>query len=180
MSEIDLDQLRQLVENAKQTEKENNQGTVLLEKINDNRKRLKKINPKFCEPWSSLDLDLKINRLIEHVSRLQEKQDLSNSTAKKIRQLLVNALVNETLDVDYDNVVGVVNKIPKLHYNDEQGWYLGTYLNDEGQFIFRVSKISSCVDKNDNSKLSITTEKYLENTATKKKKLSLSIKKDIP
>lgn len=170
-TELDLDELRNIVLKSQEIENAGNTQTQLLN--NENRKKVKKINPKFCYDWVNLDADLQINRLIEYVSRYTEEQDLSTATAKKVRQLLVNALINEKLEVEYDSTIGIITNIPKLYYSDDKGYYLGTYLNDKGEFIFRVSRISRVNTKNGDQEITITTEDY---SADSKKKLALTKK----
>lgn len=173
-NEMDLDDLRQVVLQSQEKEEDRKNKTKLLISENPNRKKVKKINPKFCYEWSALETDLKINRLIEFVSRFSDENDLPAPTAKKLRKLLVASLVNETLDIDYDSTVGIVNSIPKLYYNEENGYYLGTYLNDKGEFIYRVSKITRCHNDSINQNLSIVTEDFKDEP--KKKHLNLTKK----
>jgi len=173
MSDIDIDKLRELILKSQEIELESIQKTKLLENKNDNRRKVKKINPKFCNEWSELDKDFQINRIIEYVDRHTEKEDLTEATSKKLRKLLVEALVNDQLDVEYDSVVGLINKIHKLHYNDNEGFFLGTYLNEDGNLPCRITKISK-ITTDDGI---ILTEDFApvnsENTELSKKKISL-------
>ena len=172
--ELNLDELRKIVLQSQEKERSQEPQTKLYEEINPNRGKVKKLNPKYCYEWSSLDTDIQVNRLIEFVNRYSEEHDLSTATAKKVRQLLVNALINENLQVEYDMTVGIITKIPKLYYSKEKGYYLGTYLNDEGKFIFKVSKISKCVDTGEEQK--ITTEEFTKPNLNFKKLHSKSFK----
>lgn len=153
-NKIDLSALRQLILKLNAEEKAQNNHTELL--VNPNREKVKKLNPKFCSDWKHLELDSKINRLIEYTSRFAHEKDLSDSTSKKVRQLLVKAIVNETVEIEFDESLGIITKIPKLYYSDDKGYYLGTYLNNQGQFIFRISKISQQDQSNDTEILTTT------------------------
>lgn len=157
--EIDLNALRKIIIKSQEEEIAKKRQTQLFEKENPHRKKVKKINPKFCCEWSQLDCDLQVNRIIEFVSRFGDENDLSTATTKKIRKMLVSSLVNEKLQVKYDSSIGIITSIPKLYYSDSKGYYLGTYLNDNGEFIFRVSKISD-VKSGGDQKMTITTEDY--------------------
>lgn len=140
---INFEELRKIIQESQEKEVESKIHTKLIDdKYNIRRNKIKKLNPKFCIEWIELEKDLKVNRLIEYVERFKEKEDLTDATCKKLRKLLVDALVNETLDVDYDSSIGIINKIHKLQYNDIDGFYLGTYLNEEGNLTFKISKIS--------------------------------------
>lgn len=157
--EIDLDRLRQEI--LQSTKEEEKNKTKLLPPNIHQRHRPRKINPKFCYEWNQLDQDLQINRLIEYVGRYTSDNDLPPSTGKKIRKLLVEALVKETLNVEYDSNVGSVINIPKLFFDPKEGYFLGTYLNQEGELTCRISKISQITDSENN--LAITTEDFKTN-----------------
>ena len=155
MNEIDLDSLRDIVKASQEEELSKSERTKLLEE-DPKRYRPKKINPKFCYEWNSLETDLKINRLIEYVGRYSAEHDLPTSTSKKIRRLLVTALVKgPSLEVEYDQAMGVIKNIPKLFFNHKDGYFLGTYLNNEGELTTKVSRI-----KNVDGDGTITTEDY--------------------
>ena len=155
---MNLDELRNIILHSQELEKKRKGQTRLVIEDNPNREKVKKMNPKFCHEWNNLDLDSQINRLIEFVSRFSSENDLTAPTSKKVRKLLVKSLIHENLDVDYDSEVGIITKIPKLYYSNENGYYLGTYLNEKGEFIFRVSKISKC--HNGSQNMSIVTEDF--------------------
>jgi len=153
----DFKEIKEVIIKSQKDEKTKSSSTQLIVE-NPNRKSIKKLNPKFCFEWETLDRDLQINRLIEYVGRYGEDNDLSSAVTKKLRKLLVTALVEENLQIEYDESLGIVTNIPKLYYNHDDGYYLGTYLNDQGDFICRISKISKCVESS--SDLSITTEDF--------------------
>lgn len=152
----DLESLRKLVIESEREAQEKSGKTEILEDnpYTNKRHRPKKINPKFCYDWVQLDTDLKINRIIEYVGRYSSDHDLPPSTSKKIRKLLVNALVKGPLDVEYDPVVGSIIDIPKLFFNPKDGYFLGTYLNQDGELSTKVSKIRTVSDG------TITTEDF--------------------
>lgn len=173
-SQLSLEDLRKIVATAKEEEKANNCQTQLLiqESI---RKKVRKLNPKFCNVWETLEHDMQLNRIIEFVHRYMEDKDLSQATGKKIKKLLAEALKNKTLTVEYNTTLGIIEKVPKLFYDDEDGYYLGTYLNDNQELVSRISKISEY--KSGESRLSITTEEYSPGpTPCDKKSLKLRIK----
>ena len=152
-----LDDLRNLVIKSHQDEQEATERTLLLNitnttnnPLNKGNKRInKKINPKFCVEWVSLELDMQVNRIIEYVGRYSVEHDLPNSTSKKIRKLLVEALVKGTLnEIDWDPSNGIIRNIPKLFFNPHDGYFLGTYLNNQGELATRISKISITEDGN--------------------------------
>lgn len=179
MDKKELEEIRKYIQKSQNDEQSKKKQTQLILE-NPSRRRVKKLNPKFCFEWSTLDRDQQINRLIEYVSRYMEKNDLSQSTSKKIRKLLVNALVQENLNVEYDKTLGMVTDIPKLYYNHDEGYYLGTYLDDQGEFICRISKISEeSVGKGND--IRITTEDFSTDNnmdeKPNKKKISLVRKK---
>jgi hypothetical protein len=160
-----LDDLRDMVLKSEQEELASTERTQLLDRGSNNiigkRSRLKKINPKFCTEWVNLELDMQINRIIEYVTRFSAENDLPNSTAKKIRKLLVEALVKESLtEIEWDITTGTIVKIPKLFFNPYDGYFLGTYLNKEGELATRISKISNIEDG------MITTEEFNQNKRT--------------
>jgi len=156
--EIDLDKLRQEILELTKEEELKSKKTKLLPSNIHQRHRPRKINPKFCYQWHQLDQDLQVNRLIEYVGRYSSEHDLPPSTGKKIRKLLVEALVKETLNVEYDSTVGSIITIPKLFFDPKEGYFLGTYLNQEGELTCRISKISKISDSENN--LAITTEDF--------------------
>jgi hypothetical protein len=155
VEEIDVEELRRMVKMIEAEEKSKTYTTQLLD-VKTTRQKIKKINPKFCEEWDELDLECKINRIIEFVGRYTDIEDISDPTGKKLRKLLVTEIKNSNLLVEYDKCVGQITGIPKLYYNNEDGYYLGTYLNDDGKFISHISKISNYDDTN----LTITTDDY--------------------
>lgn len=160
---LDLDSLRELVLKSQSDEEKEKERTKLITECNNpNRRKIKKVNPKFCSEWNQLDQDLQINRIIEYVSRYSEEQDLTPSTGKKIRQLLVKALIEENLEVEYDSTVGIIVNIPKLYYTDEEGYFLGTYLNNQGELTCRISKIATYSNNQQNG-IAILTEEYQDN-----------------
>jgi hypothetical protein len=152
----DLESLRQLVIDSEREAQAKFGKTELLEEnpYKNKRHRPKKINPKFCYDWVQLDTDLKINRIIEYVGRYSGENDLPRSTAKKIRKLLVSALMKGPLDIEYDPTVGSIINVPKLFFNPKDGYFLGTYLNEEGELPTKVSKIKTVADG------TITTEDF--------------------
>lgn len=157
---MDLDQLRQIVIQANQEEAESQFNPEVVEEARRERpRRHGKINTKFCIPWDTLEIDLQINRVIEFVKRFQEDNDLTSATAKKVRKLLITAICNrEKLEVVYDQTLGQIVAIPKLYYRDETGYFLGTYLNQNGSLVKRVSKISQIQEGEEKDK--IMTEDY--------------------
>jgi hypothetical protein len=140
-TEVDLQELRKIVEQVEEEERHDVQQTQLLI-IDTQRKRIKKLNPKYCCEWKDLEFEYKVNRIIEFVERFIEESDLPESTGKKIRKLLVKSQKDHQLVVEYDTAAGQITKVPKLYYNETDGYYLGTYLNDHGEFVTKVSKIT--------------------------------------
>ncbi|MEX0598338.1 MAG: hypothetical protein WD512_17755 [Candidatus Paceibacterota bacterium] len=150
-----LDDLRNLVIKSEQDELANTERTLLLNITTSNpanksnKKTNKKINPKFCVDWLTLELDMQVNRIIEYVGRYSAENDLPSSTSKKIRKLLVEALVKGTLnEIEWDTTNGMIRNIPKLFFNPHDGYFLGTYLNNQGELATRISKISITEDGN--------------------------------
>lgn len=152
-----LDDLRNLVIKSQQDEQSTTERTLLLNITNStsnplnksNKKTNKKINPKFCVDWVTLEVDMQVNRIIEYVARYSVEHDLPNSTSKKIRKLLVEALVKGTLnEIEWDTTNGIIRNIPKLFFNPHDGYFLGTYLNNQGELATRISKISITEDGN--------------------------------
>lgn len=150
---VDLEDIRQLVEKANEQVALDSQGTTLYIPENDHRQKVKKINPKYCQSWDTLEVDYRANRLIEFVARYAHKNDITAPTSKKIKKLLAKALIQGHLTVDYDEVVGVIKDIPDLKYNHDNGYYI----DNDDSLIFRVSKISDCPDAK-----TIVTEDFTE------------------
>ena len=165
-TEIDqkeLDELREIIR-ASQLEEANKKLTTQLLVIESSRKKIKKINPKYCVEWSDLELEYKINRMIEFSNRYAEDYDLSEATVKKIRRMLAGAIKNETeeLEVVYDSAKGQIISIPKLQYNHKDGYFLALYVNNDGDFIKHRTKISTTIQSD--GKFSITTIANAVNT----------------
>tara|TARA_R100001163_G_C5065682_1_gene203698 strand:- start:532 stop:1074 length:543 start_codon:yes stop_codon:yes gene_type:complete len=170
----ELDSLRDIIKKSHEEELAKAKKTKILEEnpqINA-RHRKEKTNPKFCYLWNHLDLDLKINRIIEFTSRFIHEKDLPSSTGKKIRKLLVSSLVNGLLDVEYDPVNGKILNVPKLFFNPKDGYFLGTYLDNDGNLATRISKISDINESSGDGGISITTEDF----TSQKKTISLKKK----
>jgi len=172
-NEINFQELRKIIIETSKAEREGRSQTQLRINENPNRRLVTKLNPKFCADWDNLELDWKLNRIIEYTSRYGNKHDLPGSTVKKIRKLLASALKNDTLkQVVYDSTLGIITDIPKLLFSKEDGYYLGTYLDDNGSFISRVSKITK-YSSGGGEPSSITTEHFQN-----KKKASASASSD--
>ena len=174
MDESYLDDLRNLVLKSEQDELAASDRTQILDnkatsQLSGKRSRMRRVNPKFCTEWNTLEQDMQINRLIEYVGRYMNENDLPPSTGRKIRKLLVEALVKGTLlDIEWDMVTGTIQRIPKLFFNAHDGYFLGTYLNKEGELATRISKISNIEDG------VITTEEFkTADTTTHKRTLSI-------
>lgn len=156
-NEISIDELRKLLIESKEEERmrtEKEQTKLIIEEVA--RRKLPRLNPKFCYPWSNLNLECQVNRIIQYVEVVCERDNLSDATGKKLRQMLVKAAKEKTLQVEYNTILGVIENIPAMLYNKENGYYLETIIPQYEDLIFKVSKISRY--SQDSNELYIETE----------------------
>lgn len=141
--EISIDELRKLLIESKEeetTRTEKEQTKLIIEEVT--RRKLPRLNPKFCYPWANLNLECQVNRIIQYVEFMCERDNLSDATGKKLRQMLVKAAKEKTLNVNYNTTLGVIENIPAMLYSKENGYYLETIIPQYEDLIFKVSKIS--------------------------------------
>lgn len=161
--EISIDELRKLLLESKEEEKlrtEKEQTKLIIEEVT--RRKLPRLNPKFCYPWINLNLECQVNRIIQYVEVICDRDNLSEATGKKLRQMLVKAAKEKTLQVDYNTTLGLIENIPSILYSKEHGYYLESIIPQYEDLIFKVSKISR-YSQNSNE-LHIETEEVLPST----------------
>ena len=77
----------------------------------------------FQKPWGKLDANLKINRLMKYAEKLQVDHALDESSFKKLRIILIDAVNNRKItrknDVQYNEELGQIMDIKGLSFDPE-------------------------------------------------------------